>query len=68
MAGGRPPAMTVVLALTFMQELIMTSVKSGKFLILAAAGLFGVPLVSCGKEQSVFVGLWVPSILSVAPW
>jgi hypothetical protein len=46
----------------------MNSVKSAKLLILAAAGLsflFSVYLwFSGGKEQGVFVGLWVPSILS----
>ena len=46
----------------------MNSVKTAKLLILAAAGLsflFSVFLwFSVDKEQGVFVGLWVPSILS----
>mgnify|MGYP003485829941 CR=1 FL=1 len=46
----------------------MTSVKTAKLLILAAAGLsflFSVYLwFAVDKEQGVFVGLWVPSILS----
>jgi len=46
----------------------MKSVKTAKLLILAAAGLsflFSVYLwFSVDKEQGVFVGLWVPSILS----
>jgi hypothetical protein len=46
----------------------MTSVKTAKLLILAAAGLsflFSVYLwFFVNKEQGVFVGLWVPSILS----
>ena len=46
----------------------MNSVKTAKRLILAAAGLsflFSVYLwFLVDKEQGVFVGLWVPSILS----
>jgi hypothetical protein len=46
----------------------MTSVKTAKLLILAAAGLsflFSVYLwFLVDQEQGVFVGLWVPSILS----
>jgi len=46
----------------------MTNVKSAKLLILAAAGLsflFSIYLwFLVDKEQGVFVGLWVPSILS----
>ena len=46
----------------------MKSVKTAKLLILAAAGLsflFSVYLwFLVDKEQGVFVGLWVPSILS----
>ena len=46
----------------------MISLKTAKFLILAAAGLsflFSVYLwFLVDKEQGVFVGLWVPSILS----
>jgi hypothetical protein len=46
----------------------MTSLKTVKLLILAAAGvsfLFSVYLwFLVDKEQGVFVGLWVPSILS----
>lgn len=46
----------------------MISVKTAKLLILAAAGLsflFSVYLwFLVDKEQGVFVGLWVPSILS----
>ena len=46
----------------------MNSVKTAKLLILAAAGLsflFSVYLwFLVDKEQGVFVGLWVPSILS----
>ena len=46
----------------------MTSLKTAKLLILAAAGLsflFSVYLwFLVDKEQGVFVGLWVPSILS----
>lgn len=46
----------------------MNSVKTAKLLILAAAGLsflFSVYLwFAVDKGQGVFVGLWVPSILS----
>ena len=46
----------------------MNSVKTAKLLILVAAGLsflFSVYLwFLVDKEQGVFVGLWVPSILS----
>lgn len=46
----------------------MKSVKTAKLLILAAAGvsfLFSVYLwFFADQEQGVFVGLWVPSILS----
>ncbi len=46
----------------------MSNVKTAKLLILVAAGLsflFSVYLwFSVDKEQGVFVGLWVPSILS----
>jgi len=46
----------------------MASVKTAKLLILAAAGLsflFSVYLwFLVDKDQGVFVGLWVPSILS----
>jgi hypothetical protein len=45
----------------------MTSVKTAKLLILAAglSFLFSVYLwFLVDKEQGVFVGLWVPSILS----
>lgn len=46
----------------------MTSVKTAKLLILSAAGLsflFSVSLwFLVDKEQGLFVGLWVPSILS----
>ena len=46
----------------------MKSVKIAKLLILAAAGLsflFSVYLwFLVDKDQGVFVGLWVPSILS----
>jgi hypothetical protein len=46
----------------------MNNVKTAKRLILVAAGLsflFSVYLwFSVDKEQGVFVGLWVPSILS----
>ena len=46
----------------------MNNVKTAKLLILAAAGLsflFSVYLwFLVNKEQGVFVGLWVPSILS----
>jgi len=46
----------------------MTSLKTVKLLILAAAGvsfLFSVYLwFLVDQEQGVFVGLWVPSILS----
>ncbi|REK18158.1 MAG: hypothetical protein DWQ37_04500 [Planctomycetota bacterium] len=46
----------------------MNKVNVAKLLILAAAGLsflFSVYLwFAVNKEQGVFVGLWVPSILS----
>ena len=46
----------------------MTNVKTAKLLILAAASLsflFSVYLwFLVDKDQGVFVGLWVPSILS----
>jgi len=46
----------------------MNSVKTAKLLILTAAGLsflFSVYLwFAVDKGQGVFVGLWVPSILS----
>ena len=46
----------------------MNRVKTAKFLILVAAGLSFLLSVYLwflvDKEQGVFVGLWVPSILS----
>lgn len=46
----------------------MNRFKTGKFLIVAAAGLsflFSVYLwFAVDKDQGLFVGLWVPSILS----
>jgi hypothetical protein len=46
----------------------MKSVKTAKLLILAAAGvsfLFSIYLwFAVDREQGVFVGIWVPSILS----
>jgi hypothetical protein len=70
MAGERPPAMTFFLTghRSYRREYSMTSLKTAKLLILAAAGvsfLFSVYLwFLVDKQQGVFVGLWVPSILS----
>ena len=47
----------------------MKSLRMGKYLILAAAGVsfvFSVVLWFSGyREEGLFVGLWVPSILSL---
>ena len=47
----------------------MTASKTAKLLFVAAAGvsfLFSVGLWSSGqREEGLFVGLWVPSILSL---
>lgn len=46
----------------------MTAIKKAKMLFIAAAGisfLFSVALWFSGqREEGLFVGLWVPSILS----